>query len=193
MTIAERSGKRTRASTDEDSHGEKRGPVPHLGSELVSRASASLGSRRLLGWGTRHARESLRLDLLADADAPRTARRAIAGLAERAGASREELDAVHTIISEAVTNVVRHAYPDGPGPVYIDAAVVGRDLSILIVDAGRGPRVPSPHPGLGMGWKLMAQLTTRWTVVARGEGGTMLYLRLRLRQTDRSGGRTAST
>ena len=165
--------------------------MPHLRPGTSAQASASLSPTRLLHWGPRHARESLRLDLIADTEAPRSARVAIAGLAERAGATREELDAVHTIISEAVTNVVRHAYPTEPGPVYIDAVVSGRDLSILIVDEGRGPRVPSPNPGLGMGWKLMAQLTTRWTVVQRGEGGTMLYLRLRLGDTGGSGHRTA--
>jgi stage II sporulation protein AB (anti-sigma F factor) len=134
----------------------------------------------MLTWNTRHAVDSIHLELNGTVAAPRVARRAVARLADRSGATAEELENVHTVISEAVTNCVRHAYPGKPGPIYLDAGIVGSDLTVVITDDGLGPRQPSHNPGLGMGWKLMAQLTDCWAVVQRGEGGTMLYLRMRL-------------
>ena len=123
---------------------------------------------------------SLVLELTADVHAPRTARRAVNELACRFGASRDELDTIRTLVSEGVSNAVTHAYDGEPGPVCVEAAVIGGDLTILISDEGRGPRCGSPNPGLGLGWKLVAQLTDGWAVIQRGSGGTTLYMKIAL-------------
>lgn len=102
-------------------------------------------------------------------------------LAVAAGASSELAQAVKTAVSEAVTNAVLHAYPEStPGQVYVEAYVMGGVLTVLVADDGRGPRDPSPNPGLGLGWKVIAQLVDQHTVTRRGTGGVLVTMRLRL-------------
>ena len=61
-------------------------------------------------------------------------------------------------LSEAVTNAVRHAYPEGAnGPVVVDAASDGAHLSVRVSDRGWGGAGTS----LGLGLPLMAELSDR--------------------------------
>lgn len=50
----------------------------------------------------------------------------------------EQVNDVKTALSEAVTNCVVHAYPDGPGPVYITARIKDDTLTISVRDKGVG-------------------------------------------------------
>jgi anti-sigma regulatory factor (Ser/Thr protein kinase) len=148
---------------------------------LFDRAQAARDAAADLTVGVmRRARFRLRLSCAATENTPRTTREAVARLAHRAGATATELEAVRLVVSEGVTNVVQHAYGEEPGMVYLDAAVIGGRLTILIADDGRGPHEPSPHPGLGVGWKAVAQLADRFTVLHRGTGGTELQIRMRV-------------
>lgn len=148
---------------------------------LMARAAAARQtSIELSGLVPAGARSLLALTLGADAEAPGRAREAVGQLARRAGVGPEQLDAVATVVSELVTNAVRHAYDDEPGPVQVEAAVLGRRLVLIVADEGRGPRVASPRPGLGFGWKLVAQLAEDMTIVQRGMGGTEVRARLGL-------------
>ncbi len=105
------------------------------------------------------------------------ARAAVVSLARAAGASEEQIDKIATAASEALTNVVRHAYLAGPGSIYIEAAVAGRELWVLIADDGCGLRGQSHNPGLGLGLMLMAELSDHFTVVERSGGGTEVRMR----------------
>jgi serine/threonine-protein kinase RsbW len=63
---------------------------------------------------------------------------------------------VRLVVSEAVSNVILHAYPEGEGAVHVSVAVVDDEVSVLVVDDGCGYRTPARTPGLGCGLDLMA-------------------------------------
>lgn len=108
------------------------------------------------------------------------ARRDVCELARRSGASPEELDAVRLAVSEAVTNVVRHAYRDDSGTVQLTAAAAGGELWVLVADDGDGMEVRTPYPGLGVGLALISQMADHVTIHHRGTGGVELRMRFDL-------------
>ncbi len=118
-----------------------------------------------------------------------SARAAVVGLARAAGASEQQLDKIATAASEALTNVVRHAYPGGPGSIYLEAAVAGGELVVLIADDGCGLRGQSPNPGLGLGLMLMAEFSDHFTVVERSGGGTEVRMRFTIPSGQNRSGR----
>jgi len=88
------------------------------------------------------------------------ARAAVVELARAANASKDALDDVRLAVSEAVTNVVMHAYPDGrTGPLHLSARIVGRRLHVEVRDEGGGLRSRPDSPGLGVGLPLIAAVT----------------------------------
>jgi anti-sigma regulatory factor (Ser/Thr protein kinase) len=101
-------------------------------------------------------------------------------LAERHGATGEQVDAIRLLVSEAVTNAVRHAYPDGPGTVDTVATVGGGWITIVVSDDGVGLRTACRDPGAGWGWPLIAALTERFTIRHRSNGGTEVEMRVPL-------------
>jgi serine/threonine-protein kinase RsbW len=108
-------------------------------------------------------------------------RRALVAFARAAGADPEQCAAVQLAVSEAVTNVVVHAYGDEGGLIHISAAIAGSELWVLIGDDGRGLNAPSPRPGLGQGLALIGAVSDSIAVLRRPSGGTELRLRFRLR------------
>jgi two-component sensor histidine kinase len=92
------------------------------------------------------------------------ARRELTEYALRAGASVEQLDAVRLACSEALTNVVVHAYGGYAGRIYVNA----------------GLRSNYESSGLGVGLALIAQASDGLTIMNRGSGGTEVRMRFRL-------------
>jgi anti-sigma regulatory factor (Ser/Thr protein kinase) len=114
-------------------------------------------------------------------EAVAAARKALTGFACEAGASGEQLQAVRLAASEAVTNVVMHAYERSEnGEVHVSASYVEDELWLLISDAGHGIRPRDNSPGLGLGLVLIAQLADEFQVLTRGSGGTELRMRFDL-------------
>jgi anti-sigma regulatory factor (Ser/Thr protein kinase) len=105
------------------------------------------------------------------------ARSAIAEFAAAVGIEGEQLDAVRLTVSEAVTNVVVHGYPDGDGTFHLAAAASVDQVRVLVVDDGRGLRSGSEHPGLGLGLPLMARLSDGFAVEPSASGGVEVRLR----------------
>ena len=104
------------------------------------------------------------------------ARRVLTGYAEAAGFTGPLLDAIRTAVSEAVTNVVRHAYPDEPGEVELVAGVVRNELWVIVADRGCGFQTPARDPGLGYGLALMADASEDFVISERAGGGTEVRL-----------------
>jgi len=100
--------------------------------------------------------------------------------ARAAGISGEALEGVQLSVSEAVTNVVRHAYRDGPGEIHVTAAVLPDELWILIADDGCGFNTPPADPGMGMGLALITQASSAFSLAERAEGGTEATMRFPL-------------
>lgn len=122
----------------------------------------------------------LHVSLPADLRAPAAARHLTATFLGHAG-TLPSSDA-NLIVSELVSNVVLHAYDEGhPGTVALDLSLDDATLTILVSDAGRGPRAGSPRdrghrPGLG--WMIVAQLSEDFIITQRGHGGTLVEVRL---------------
>jgi serine/threonine-protein kinase RsbW len=92
---------------------------------------------------------TVRLRIPARAEYIALARLALSGLAEIASLTEEQLADLKLALTEAVSNSVRHAYPDGSGFVSIAYEVSGRALAIEVVDDGAGfdPQRPPPLEG----------------------------------------------
>jgi serine/threonine-protein kinase RsbW len=99
-----------------------------------------------------------------------------------AGASEEELQAIRLAVSEALTNVVLHAYRGSSGAVHVSAAVAGDELWVLISDDGSGLHAGGQSTGLGIGLALIAELSGSFSVVNRASGGTEVRIRFDLQR-----------
>jgi anti-sigma regulatory factor (Ser/Thr protein kinase) len=108
------------------------------------------------------------------------ARRELTEFALRAGAAPEQLQAIRLAASEALTNVVVHAYRGYAGRIYVNADLAGDELWILIGDDGCGLQSNYDSPGLGVGLALIAQSSDGLTIMNRGSGGTEVRMRFRL-------------
>jgi serine/threonine-protein kinase RsbW len=115
-------------------------------------------------------------------DAVPRARAAVADFARQAGMQRNRIEGLRLAVSEAVTNVVRHAYPTGSGMVGVTAGRAGDELWVLISDEGRGHQSPSPNPGLGFGLGIIAHECDGLVVTERSHGGTEVRMRFTLRR-----------
>ena len=107
------------------------------------------------------------------------ARVAATQLAIRSGIGGELLDDIRLAVTEAVTNAVRHAYPERTGThvFHVTAAVVGNELWVLVADDGCGYQTPSRDPGLGLGLTLIAQSSEEYVITERATGGTEVRMR----------------
>jgi anti-sigma regulatory factor (Ser/Thr protein kinase) len=83
------------------------------------------------------------------------------------GADRDDV-ALGT--SEAVTNAVKHAYPDSEqGSIHVCAARKGDELVIVVRDDGVGMRPSLPNRGLGMGLFLINSVADSVTIGTAGD------------------------
>lgn len=120
----------------------------------------------------------------ATAEAPGDGRHAIREFAASAGATARALGSIAVCVSEAMTNVVVHAYrhDDRPGPIEIEAELDGDSLWVRIRDHGHGlvPRLDSP--GLGLGLPLISQMSASLEIVSPERGGTEIIMRFDVRE-----------
>jgi anti-sigma regulatory factor (Ser/Thr protein kinase) len=123
---------------------------------------------------------SLRETYDAVTESVRAARQAIIGVAAAAGFEGDRLADVWLATSEALTNVVRHAYEDGAGTIEVDAAFAGGELCVLIADNGRGLSPHESGSGLGLGLMLIVAVADEASISKRSGGGTELSMRFRL-------------
>jgi serine/threonine-protein kinase RsbW len=100
----------------------------------------------------------LEITLPARAENVAVVRHAVGGLGEVLEVDDQTLSDIKLAVTEACTNVVVHAYPNAEGPMGLRASIEGRQLSLVVIDRGRGI-VPRPDsPGLGLGLPLIATL-----------------------------------
>lgn len=118
------------------------------------------------------------------------ARAAAAGFAAQLDPTLEELGDIKTSVSEAVTNVIVHAYPDTIGKVTMKLRIVdGEKLEITVKDWGRGienleqAMEPMYTTGgeerSGMGFTIMESFMDRLKVKSKpGKGTTVVMTRI---------------
>ena len=118
----------------------------------------------------------LELTLPARPENVAVARHAIGGFADVLEVPDQTLADVKLAVTEACTNVVVHAYPDGEGPMGLRASVDDGVLRVVVVDEGRGILPRADSPGLGLGLPMVATLAERFEVQARAGGGTRVLM-----------------
>jgi anti-sigma regulatory factor (Ser/Thr protein kinase) len=108
------------------------------------------------------------------------ARAAVASFAMAAGAIGPQLEAIRLAASEAITNVVRHAYRAPGGTFQVSASRLPGEVWLLVADDGEGMRPGGDGRGLGLGLAVIAHLADDFQIVKRASGGTELQMRFRL-------------
>ena len=80
-------------------------------------------------------------------------------------------------VTEACTNVVRHAYADGdPGAVEILIRPDGRTLQVTVTDQGRGLGPSNDSAGPGLGLPLIAALSHTFEIEQVPDSGSRLRM-----------------
>lgn len=84
-------------------------------------------------------------------------------------------DAAMAVVSELVTNAVRH----GGGQIVLDLEAHGPQVTISVADGSSVVPTPRPPDGSGgLGLRIIEALTTRWYVLSH-EGGKKVRAELR--------------
>ena len=110
----------------------------------------------------------------ATVDAVPAIRRDLRRYLEAEGVHDEEtLYAVALAVTEAVGNVVRHAYPRGSGEVEVSAQRRDAHVEVVVHDDGVGARGASEQPGAGFGTQIMQQEASACSIQTGPEGTTV--------------------
>lgn len=121
------------------------------------------------------------------------ARSAVACFAAQMDPTLEELGDIRTAVSEAVTNCIVHAYPNGIGLIAMRCRILKDDiLDIVIKDKGIGiqnleaARRPMYTTGgddrSGMGFTIMESFMTSLSVTSIPGKGTTVHMRRKLQR-----------
>ena len=121
------------------------------------------------------------------------ARSAVACFAAQMDPTLEELGDIRTAVSEAVTNCIVHAYPDGFGMITLRCRILKDSiLDIVIKDKGVGisdleqARTPLFTTGgserSGMGFTIMESFMTSFEVTSTLGKGTTVHMRRKIKQ-----------
>jgi anti-sigma regulatory factor (Ser/Thr protein kinase) len=84
-------------------------------------------------------------------------------------------DAVALAATEAITNVVRHAYPGSAGPVTLSVEASAEELLVVVADEGIGWRKATMflEPSLGIGLALIHELCASARIEPTNTGTTV--------------------
>lgn len=121
------------------------------------------------------------------------ARSAVACFAAQLDPTLDELGDIRTAVSEAVTNCIVHAYPDGFGMIVLRCRILKDNvLDIVIKDRGIGiadleqARRPAFTTGggerSGMGFTIMESFMSSFEVNSRPGRGTSVHMRRKIKQ-----------
>jgi anti-sigma regulatory factor (Ser/Thr protein kinase) len=98
------------------------------------------------------------------------ARRGLDGLEPEVGSER--LNDMRLLVSELVTNSVRHARNGAADELELQVSVSHETIHVCVTDRGPGfeaaPRAADDDPGSGWGLFLVEQLSDRWGVELNG-------------------------
>ena len=121
------------------------------------------------------------------------ARSAVACFASQMDPTLEELGDIRTAVSEAVSNCIIHAYPNGLGIIILRCRILKDDtLDIVIKDRGVGisnleqakkPMCTTGGSGRsGMGFVIMESFMTSFSVTSVPGKGTTVHMKRKIRK-----------
>ena len=90
--------------------------------------------------------------------------------------------AIGIIVNELVMNAVKYAYPDGAGPIHVDLASEGDNVSLSIADDGVGLNVKVDPRSTGMGQRIVTAMASKLEATVKRDPshhGTRIVLRFR--------------
>lgn len=107
-----------------------------------------------------------------DATAPQRARQFVADVLERSGADDRLREQAILLVSEVVSNVVRHAFSEAT--IVVD--VSDEHLRVSVTDDGPGwPNERRPDARGGFGLYLVDKVATNWGTYRIGDGKTVWF------------------
>ena len=129
-------------------------------------------------------KNSMEIKFKAIAENEAFARNVVASFILPLNPSLNELADIKTAVSEAVTNVVVHAYPDKPGYITMKVQTVGQKIEISVIDNGVGindlERALTPfytskpnEERSGMGFTVMESFMDKLEVINNKHGVTV--------------------
>ncbi len=121
------------------------------------------------------------------------ARSAVAAFAAQLDPTLEELGDIRTAVSEAVTNCIVHAYPDGLGIITLRCRIlkdnildiVVKDRGVGIADIAQATKPMFTTGGCdrsGMGFTIMESFMTSFSVTSEPEKGTAVHMRRKIQR-----------
>ena len=122
---------------------------------------------------------SLSLRLERDVRAPAIARSAVSERLLAAGIDGPFEQTVVLLVSEVVSNAVRHSEGPADATISLEAKITGQSVRVAVTDAGEGftPRPRDPDRlGEGYGLYLVDKAARRWGV--EGEGCTTVWFEI---------------
>jgi stage II sporulation protein AB (anti-sigma F factor) len=97
------------------------------------------------------------------------------------GVGAERVEDAKVAVTEAVTNVVVHAYPKGGGEFELEVSVNGERFQVAVRDEGCGYAAARLNTaGAGFGTPLMQALSESFNVADREPGGTQVLMTFHL-------------
>jgi serine/threonine-protein kinase RsbW len=146
------------------------------------------GQREQAGKPMAALESDIRLTLPARAENVAVVRHVLGALAEALDLPRAVTEDMRLAVTEACTNVVRHAYAGGDGTIDVVVRPKGGELELIVEDSGRGIG-PSPDTaGPGLGLPLIAALADTLEIERTASAGSRLVMSfLRVRDTPAMG------
>jgi serine/threonine-protein kinase RsbW len=126
--------------------------------------------------------DAIRLRFPAKPEYLLVARLAVAGVAQRMALGRREVADLKLAVTEACSNVVRHAYAGLPGgEIELDLVVADDRLELVVEDHGTGITLPTPDVAPselgGMGLPIIRAVVDELEIRPSADGtGTVVHM-----------------
>lgn len=120
----------------------------------------------------------MRVTLIAESGSIGSIRHAATAFARAQGAIDGTVADIALAVTEAVSNVVVHAYRDRvtPGSVTVRGDRVDHELRFIVTDDGKGVVPRADSPGLGLGLAIIGRLARTLEIRAGAAGGAEICM-----------------
>lgn len=140
-------------------------------------ATASVRTRRVTEMQPLELHGSdVRLTLPARPENVAVIRHVLGAFAEALSLPADVVDDMRLAVTEACTNVVRHAYDGEPGRLDVVLRPDGDDIEVIVSDYGRGLSASADTDGPGLGLALISALATSLEIQHAPSAGSRLAM-----------------